>query len=120
MYKDKVLTVNGKVMTQTLLGKASDVEPGQAPIPVERRLEDLNGVKHQIFVRAEGGETQDYDVTVPKGMYFMMGDNRDDSDDSRVWGFVPEGNIVGKAVAIWVHKDPGLHWPTFERNQWFD
>jgi signal peptidase I len=40
------------------------------------------------------------------------------SEDSRVWGFASETQIVGKAVAIWLHKDPGLNWPTFERNRW--
>ena len=54
---------------------------------------------------------------IPNGHYFMMGDNRDNSADSREWGAVPEENIVGKAIAVWMHKDPGLNLPTFSRNQ---
>jgi signal peptidase I len=52
-----------------------------------------------------GGDGPIFDTTVPPGSYFMMGDNRDNSEDGRVWGFVPEANLVGKATLIWFNWD---------------
>jgi signal peptidase I len=50
-------------------------------------------------------------VTVPKGEYFMMGDNRDDSYDSRYWGFVPNDNIIGTPILVYMSiKAPGEDW----------
>lgn len=103
VYKNKVLSVNGKEATQQLLANAQDIEPGQTPIPVNKIEENLNGIKHLIYVWPQGGETDNFDIIVPPGMYFMMGDNRDNSDDSRTGfgsgtlAFVPERNIIGKA-----------------------
>ena len=49
-----------------------------------------------------------FSCTVPAGNYFAMGDNRDDSEDSRYWGFVPDQNIIGKASLVWMNfKHPG-------------
>ncbi|MFT4021724.1 MAG: signal peptidase I [Acinetobacter sp.] len=68
---------------------------------------------NQTFVQSEG---KSWEVKVPQGHYFAMGDNRDESADSRFWGFVPEENLTGRAFYVVMHKEPGLHLPTFSRN----
>lgn len=115
VYKNKVLTVNGKVANQRLLGTGFDTEPNMAPRFMIKKEEDLNGIKHQIYVAQHYDESGDFDVTVPKGEYFLMGDNRDDSDDSRMWGFLPEKNLIGKAELILFSWNSVTHRPRWTR-----
>jgi len=104
VYKDKTLYVNGVEAKQTYVGTALDYEDGD-DIPVKLYEEDLDGVKHSILINPDRIDNRGYDFIVPAGFYFAMGDNRDDSSDSRDWGFVPEANLVGRAQYILLSYD---------------
>lgn len=113
-YHNKVLTINGKVMKQTFVEYTTDESSGKA---VAKYREDLNGIEHDIYVRPDV-PADDFDVVVPKGQYFMMGDNRDDSADSRFWGFMADEYLRGKAFLVWMSwngKKDSVRWSKIGR-----
>lgn len=114
-YENKVLFINGERLKYELVGEVD----GRAYVTQMREyVENIDGRSHSIFKNGRFERTQEWEI--PPGSYLMMGDNRDKSQDSRFWGLAQEQNIVGKAVAIWLHKEPGWHLPGFTRNRWID
>lgn len=82
---------------------------------------DLVRAEYSDFLQQPIEYDGSWSVKVPEGNYFVMGDNSDRSEDGRYWGYVPDENLAGKAVYVWMHKKPGLsNLPTFSHNRAID
>src|SRR5258706_348074 len=119
VYKGKRLTINGEPVAVQGAGFYTDAELNYLRLPTF--LEKLGDRNHQMmivpaqppvdlsqvrqFAHRENCEYNDdgFSCTVPAGHYFMMGDNRDQSSDSRYWGFVPDDHIKGPAFLVWMN-----------------
>lgn len=109
-YANKQLTINGEPAPLELL----------AELPSQRGIrgllvEKLGEIEHQLYID-KTMPRQPAEWVVPEGKYFMVGDNRDNSNDSRFWGFVPDELIVGKAFAVWMHWESWGSLPSFSNN----
>lgn len=98
-YKSKTLYINNKKIEQTFVDKYPYVMNEIHHIEAKEFKEALGNVNHSILIHDLPGENFKFEV--PQGHYLAFGDNRDNSADSRVWGFVPQHNLVGRAFFIW-------------------
>ena len=104
-YEKDQLTVNGETVDYRKIGAYQGVDSGKAMSGYRHVRELIDHADHDILLHPLGHSRELSKTTVPEGHYFVMGDNRSHSSDSRFWGYVPEDYILGRAIGIWMHWD---------------
>jgi len=111
-YENKALYINGERLKYKLVKESKN---SFSKVVIREYIETIEGQDHIIHRMNIMDGSRSW--SLKEGEYLMLGDNRDNSQDSRFWGAAQEEKIVGKAVAVWMHKDPGFEWPTFMQNR---
>lgn len=112
-YIDKRLAINGVNVATEEADRYFPAKNTNHNYPLDQFMETIGEQSHLIVTDSNRGSRNLDRVIVPEGHFFVLGDNRDHSNDSRYWRFVPEDHIVGKAFMIW------FSWKGF-RDGWVD
>ena len=119
-YKNDQLTINDNSMDIKIIGPYIGVDSGKPMNNYKLVQEFIDSMPHEILLNPKGYSKELPEITIPEGHYFVMGDNRAHSSDSRFWGFVPEDYIIGRAIGIWMHWDWNFNTMQFSRIGGFD